>query len=230
MEAPRVLLIEDDTIFAKFVVKQLEKQGFDARTVATAAAMFDEINNRQFDCFIVDLTLPDEDGIVLIRKLRMRSDAPIVVLTGRDGISDKMASFELGADDYVIKPVDPRELVMRLNSVLKRSEGADRGNEDILHFGDFALYRSRNQAHGAGGQEIDFTQTEFALLWALAQADGNIISRDTIVDAVYSGDGPETFRAVDIIVSRIRKKLGKDCIVSVYQAGYKSGWPVAHAS
>ncbi|MBT3534059.1 MAG: response regulator transcription factor [Rhodospirillaceae bacterium] len=222
-----VLLIEDDLFFARDLTRYLVEQGFDAATVGDSAEMFKAIDARGFDCFVVDLTLPDEDGIVLIRKLRSRSNAPIIVLTGRDGIEDKSASFELGADDYLTKPIDPRELVMRLNSNLNRSAGAGVKSGDILHVGDFVIDRARHEAHGPGGVAIKFTLAELHLIWVLAEADGKVMSRDVLIDAISDGEGPETFRAIDVTVSRVRKKLGKDAVVTVFNKGYKCGLSVA---
>ena len=222
-----ILVIEDDLAFARLLVTFLKKQGYDAETVPTAAEMFQKLEDKTYDCLIVDLTLPDEDGIVLIRKLRSRSNAPIIVLTGRDGIEDKSASFELGADDYLTKPIDPRELVMRLNSNLNRSAGAGVKSGDILHVGDFVIDRARHEAHGPGGVAIKFTLAELHLIWVLAEADGKVMSRDVLIDAISDGEGPETFRAIDVTVSRVRKKLGKDAVVTVFNKGYKCGLSVA---
>ncbi|MBT3788079.1 MAG: response regulator transcription factor [Alphaproteobacteria bacterium] len=222
-----VLLIEDDLTFARNMTDYLIKQGFDAVSVGDSAEMFKVIDVRGFDCYVVDLTLPDEDGIVLIRKLRSRSNVPIIVLTGREGIEDKSASFELGADDYITKPVDPRELVLRLNSNLKRVADAGTASNDILHIGDFVVDRAKHEAYGPDGTAIKFTLAEMHLIWVLAEANGKVLSRETLVDAVFDGDGPETFRAVDVSVSRLRKKLSKEAIVTVHGQGYKCGLDVA---
>ncbi|MBT4490762.1 MAG: response regulator [Rhodospirillaceae bacterium] len=222
-----VLIVEDDILLARSLTSYMTKQGFDAMWVETGAAMFKEIDKRSFDCYVVDLTLPDEDGIVLLRKLRVRTDTPIIVQTGRDNLDDKLAAFELGADDYVTKPVDPRELTMRLKSVLKRTEDINQGKDDILHVGDFVIDRSRHEVRGGDGSSVDFTQLEFQMLWALSNAEGLVVSRDTLVDTVYSGDGPATLRAINIVMSRLRKKLGKQAVVSVRGKGYKCGLPVS---
>jgi len=222
-----ILVVEDDLSLARTLTSYLNKQGFEAASVGTSADMFKEIETRNFDCYVVDLTLPDEDGIVLIRKLRARTDAPIVVQTGREDLDDKLAAFELGANDYVTKPVDPRELTMRLKSLIKRSEEITHGNDDILHMGDFVIDRSRHEVSSSDGSLVDFTQLEFQMLWALSSAEGLVVSRDTLVDAVYSGDGPDSLRAIDIVMSRLRKKLGKQAVLSVRGQGYKCGLPVS---
>jgi DNA-binding response OmpR family regulator len=222
-----ILVIEDDLFFARQLIAFLRKQGYDAETVPTAAEMFQKLENKTYDCLIVDLTLPDEDGIVLVRKLRARSIGPLIVLTGRDGIDDKLASFEVGADDYVTKPVDPREIVMRIKAVRSRSTTWGVADADKLRLGLLVLDHGRREVLGEDGANVDFTPAEFNLIWVLAQADGNVLSRDILVDAISKGDGPASFRAVDILVSRVRKKLGKDAVLTVPNTGYKCGWPVS---
>jgi two-component system, sensor histidine kinase len=221
-----VLLIEDDISLARTLTAYLGKQGIDAVSVASGAEMFRQIESRNFASFIVDLTLPDEDGIVLIRKLRARTDAPIIVQTGRADLDDKLAAFELGANDYITKPIDPRELAIRLKSTLARFAEGKGISADTIRLGEFTLDQKRHLALGPEGGEIQFTSSEFALIWALAHAEGRILSRDVLVDAIATGDGPESFRAVDTLVSRVRKKLGKGVILTVPKSGYKCGWPV----
>lgn len=223
-----ILMVEDDPEFAQFVVTYLGKNGFKVTSVGTGADLFKVIDDDHYDCLVVDLTLPDEDGIVLVRKVRARSAVPIVVLTGREGVDDKLACFEVGADDYVTKPVDPRELIARIQAVLRRAQDiTGPSRDDVLVMGSVKLDRLRRVASREDGGEIDFTPAEFSLVWVLAQADGKVQSRDDLVDAVSTGDGPINFRAVDILVSRVRKKLGdKSALLTVPHVGYKCGWPV----
>jgi DNA-binding response OmpR family regulator len=223
----KVLIVEDDVHFARFLMAYLIKQGFDAETVETGAGMFEKLESKSYDCLIVDLTLPDEDGIVLVRKLRARSSSPVIVLTGRESIDDKLASFDVGADDYVVKPVDPREMVMRINAVIARAVTSDQMPKTQLKFGDYVLDHARHEAREDGGAPVDFTPAEFALIWILAQANGEVLSRDKLIDAVSSGDGPASARAVDILISRVRKKLAKEAVITVAGSGYRAGWQVS---
>lgn len=230
MSNGRVLIVEDDLALSRVQVNYLNKNEFEADTVATAADLFKKIDSTTFDCVIVDLGLPDEDGIVLIRKLRARSEIlPIIVLTGREGIDDKLASFELGADDYINKPVDLRELAMRIKAVMRRHDQADMINRNILHLEAFVLDHDRREAYDKAGELIDLTPAEFSLFWVLANAGGKVLPRDTLVDAISTGDGPLSFRAVDILISRLRKKIDKDAIITIPKAGYKCGWEVSRA-
>ncbi len=222
-----ILFVEDDLEFATFVKSYLAKHGFMVTTVATGGEFLHELDSHVYECAVVDLTLPDEDGIVLVRKLRARSAMPIIILTGREGIDDKLACFQVGADDYLTKPADPRELVVRVQALLRRA-AASSGKDNILHVGSIALDIGRREASDKDGAIIDFTPAEFSLLWVLARAGGNILARRYIVDAVSSGDGPISTRAIDILVSRIRKKIGKDVILTAPNAGYRCGWPVSN--
>jgi len=228
MQSHSVLIIEDDIEYARFIVSQLQEAGFTAETVATGTEMFHRLERHSYDCYIVDLNLPDEDGIVLIRRLRALSNAPVLVLSGRRGIDDKLASFDLGAEDYITKPVDPRELVMRLNAILKRIDDSGVTTDEVLYCGDFVLDHSRHEAHGNDGKYIGFSPSEFALIWTLTQADGMVMSREDLIDALPTLEGPVTSRAVDNLVSRVRRKLAKDAILTVPNAGYKCGWTVTH--
>lgn len=204
----------------------LGQEGYDLTLTLTAAEFLSYADKQAYDCLIVDLTLPDEDGIVLVRKIRARSTVPIIVLSGREGIDDKVACFELGADDYITKPVDPRELLMRVQAALRRGEGAG-GAKERLQFGPVELDHPRRAAVRKDGTEIDLTPAEFALIWVLAEADGRVLTREDLVDAISSGEGPLSFRAVDILISRLRKKLQKEAIQTVPTVGYKSGWEVS---
>lgn len=221
-------MVEDDPEFARFVSSYLGKNGYVVTSVGTAADLFKTINTDHFDCLVIDLTLPDEDGIVLVRKVRARSSVPIVVLTGRESVDDKLACFDVGADDYVIKPVDPRELIARIQAALRRAQSiSGPSRDDMLVMNTITLDRLRRTATHHDGMAIDFTPAEFSLIWILAQADGKVQSRDDLVDAVSTGEGPINFRAVDILISRVRKKLGdKAAILTVPHIGYKCGWPI----
>ncbi|CCQ75229.1 response regulator transcription factor [Magnetospira sp. QH-2] len=217
-------MVEDDRSYAATIAAHLAGNGFEAAAVPTGADLFKQMDTYRLSMLIISLTLPDEDGIVLVRKVRARSDIPILVLTSRDGMDDKLACFALGADDYVPKTVDPRELVARIGALLRRND--PRSRKDALLVGEITLDRSRRLARHRSGAKVNLTPAEFSLLWILAQADGRVISRDNLVDAVSVGDGPASYRAVDILVSRVRKKLDKGAILTEPHVGYKCGWPV----
>ncbi|MBT5014295.1 MAG: response regulator transcription factor [Rhodospirillaceae bacterium] len=225
MTAEKILVVEDNAMFARMIKADLAKEGYEVTVTETGAEFLNQADSDSHDCLIVDLTLPDEDGIVLVRKMRARSNVPIIVLTGREGIDDKIACFELGADDYVTKPVDSRELLMRVQAAIRRGDGAEK-SRGRLQFGPVELDHARHAATRENGDEIDLTPAEFSLIWVLAQAEGRVLSREDLVDAISSGEGPMSFRAVDILISRVRKKLDKDAIQTVPTVGYKGGWDV----
>ena len=225
MSNGKVLIVEDDTALASVMVKYLNKNGYDAGTVTTGADLFKRADSETFDCLVIDLTLPDEDGIVLVRKMRARSQVPIIIMTGRQQIEDKMACFELGADDYVVKPVDPRELNMRIQAVTRRAVG-ESGSGQRLKLGPLELDHARHTVVNEYGDAVDLTPAEFSMLWVLATSDGKVLSREYLVDAISSGEGPLSFRAVDILVSRLRKKIDKGLIETIPLVGYKCAWEI----
>jgi DNA-binding response OmpR family regulator len=219
----KILLIEDDKQFTKFVVDYLTKNGYQVDTAGTATEMFKKVDKHTYNCLIIDLTLPDEDGIVITRKIRARSRVGILVLTGREEMEDRLACFHVGADDFVTKPVDPRELLVRVRAVIRRTSDPTK-SADIFPLGPVHLDLARHEAIHEDGSAIGFTPAEFTLLWTLANADGRLFSREALVDAISTGEGLISFRAIDILVSRIRKKLDKGVIVTVPNKGYKCGW------
>ncbi|MBF0195152.1 MAG: response regulator transcription factor [Magnetococcales bacterium] len=219
----RILLVEDDKQFTKIVVGFLSKNGYKVDTAGTASEMFKKVDKNSYSCLIIDLTLPDEDGIVITRKLRVRSQVGILVLTGREEMEDRLACFNVGADDFITKPVDPRELLVRVQAVIRRTSNPKQ-NIDTLHLGPVFLDHTRHEAVHENGSAVGFTPAEFTLLWTLANADGKLFTRAALVDAISTGDGPISYRAIDILVSRIRKKLDKGVIVTVPNKGYKCGW------
>lgn len=221
MDKITILIVEDDPWFAEFISKTLALEGFEATVVASGEALFQTVDTKAFAAVVLDLGLPDEDGIVLARKLRARSKLPIIVVTGRKELEDKLASFDVGADDYMTKPVEPKELAARLRAVIGRGYGSDGAGAKTYPVGSHTLDLARREVTDADGAATDLTPAEFSLLAVLCQSEGRVFSRDNLIDAVSTGEGPLSFRAVDILVSRIRKKLGKGVIQTVTGSGYR---------
>lgn len=221
MDKVPILIVEDDPWFAKFITSTLALEGFEVTVLASGEALFQTIEAKDFDAVVLDLGLPDEDGIVLARKLRARSKLPIIVVTGREGLEDKLASFDVGADDYMTKPVEPKELAARLRAVIGRADAAEGADAKTYPVGSHTLDMARREVTGVDGAVTDLTPAEFSLLAVLCQSEGRVFSRDNLIDAVSTGEGPLSFRAVDILVSRIRKKLGKGVIQTVTGSGYR---------
>ena len=221
MSKERILVVEDDIWQSNFLRQTLGVENFEVTVLDSGEEFFSTIEENDFDAVVLDLGLPDEDGIVLARKLRARSKLPIVVVTAREELDDKLASFDVGADDYLTKPVEPKELAARLRAVIRRAQDATDGHGNTYPLGPHRLDLDRREVIASDGAPIDLTPAEFALVAALNRSEGKAVSRDEIVDAVSSGEGPLSFRAVDILVSRMRKKLGKDLIETVTGTGYR---------
>lgn len=220
--AERVLMIDDDRRLAEMVSDYLGGAGF-RLTLATTAREGEALLKREaFDAVILDLMLPDADGLELCRRLRTTSDLPILMLTARGEPMDRVIGLEVGADDYLGKPFEPRELLARLRAVLRR-RSTPRG-ADILRFGRLEIDKGARLVR-LDGEERAITSYQFAILLALAERAGRVLSRDALMD-VLKGEKLEAFdRSVDVHVSRIRAAIEDDPkkprrILTVRGAGY----------
>jgi DNA-binding response OmpR family regulator len=210
---PHILIVEDEEFVRQLVAAYLEKEGYRLSGAGSAKAMHEVLDREKIDLIILDLGLPDEDGLTLIRQLRTRSAVPIIVLTARQTRDDKITALEVGADDYVTKPVDPQELTLRIANMLRRTGGSkseDAKTRDVLGFGGWQLDISANALRAPDGAEVVLTRAEFDILTALARAPNRVLTRDFLLDAISrDGDSPGD-RVIDVMVSRLRKKLGDD--------------------
>lgn len=202
-----VLLVEDDVQMQGLVTEYLSVNGFAVDSVATAKECFQKVNEKNFDIIILDLTLPDEDGLVILRKLVKRTLTPIVIISGRKTDEDKIAGLELGAKDYLGKPFSLKELQIRLQNVLGLPLHEEKQKADIQFHG-FNLNHKSRALYDEAGERIELTQHEFKVLLTLAQRRNEVVPREEIVENVSDLDIPENNRAVDISISRLRKKLG----------------------
>jgi two-component system, OmpR family, phosphate regulon response regulator OmpR len=220
---PRILLIEDDPRLAGLVTEYLGEAGFVVSTAATGRAGLDRIGREPFDAVVLDLMLPDIDGLEVCRQLRASSsEVPVLMLTARGDTMDRVVGLEIGADDYMPKPFEPRELLARLRAILRRRPSA-RGS-DVLRFGRLEIDRGA-RAVRVDGTERSLTSHQFTLLVALAEKAGRVLSRDSLMDLV-KGETLEAFdRSIDVHVSRIRAAIEDDPkkprrILTVRGAGY----------
>ena len=218
----RILLIEDDSRLAGMVAEYLGKAGFHvihAENGARGLALFER---EAPDAVILDLMLPDTDGLEICRQLRARSDGPILMLTARGDPMDRVVGLEMGADDYLPKPFEPRELLARLRAILRRSRGG--AKSDVLRFGRIEIDRGAREVRLEGNSR-PLTGYQFALVLALAEHAGRVMSRDALMDLV-KGETIEAFdRSIDVHVSRIRAAIEDDPkkprrIITVRGAGY----------
>jgi len=216
-----VLLIEDEESIASFVAMYLEKEGFAVVSAVTGAAGLALAREKQPRVILLDLMLPDIDGFEICRQLRQESEVPIIMLTARDASTDKVLGLELGADDYITKPFDPRELVARVKSLLRRSEVMANGADVPLSVGPLTLDPSRREVT-INGKEVKFTAREFELLHFMIVNRGLALSRQQLLERVWGYEFFGDTRTVDVHINQVRKKLGDSVrIETVRSIGYK---------
>ena len=221
-QAQSILVVEDETSIASFVSAYLKNAGFAVRTATTAADAVAELASDAPSLIILDLNLPDGDGVELCHGIRRSSDVPILMLTARDDDVDKIIGLEVGADDYMTKPFNPRELVARVKSVLRRSAPERRRSEtEELRHGDLSINSGKREVH-VGEEEIRLAPKEFDLLWELLDHRGIVLTRDQLLERVWGYTFAGDTRTVDVHVRQIRRKLGDASpIVTVWGVGYK---------
>ena len=227
MKSQRILVIEDDEFTRRLLAAFLEKSGFQVTEGGNGQDLHARTRESAFDLIVLDLNLPDEDGLVLTRQLRARSRVPILMLTSRDDETNRLVGFELGADDYVTKPCNPNELLARVRAILNRSAATDTSDAAApIAIKDYALDLQRHRLTDPKGQEIQLTAGEFHLLSALAMANGRVLSRGQLIDAVGSPEDALTERSVDVLISRLRRKVENnpqepELIITVPRHGYR---------
>jgi DNA-binding response OmpR family regulator len=219
---PTILVVDDERKIGEIAGDYLRHAGFDVVTAETGAAGLQIARTRRPDLVVLDLRLPDMDGIHVARELRQSSAVPIVVLTARAEESDRLLGLDAGADDYIVKPFSPRELVARVRAVLRRARPAG----EILRIRDLTLDVPRLAATRSG-ERIDLTATEFRLLATLAAQPGRLFTRAQLLDAIQGADGESFDRAIDAHVKNIRRKIERDprdpiYVLTVYGVGYKA--------
>ena len=221
-QAQTVLVVEDESSIASFVALYLKNAGYSVRTAATGAEGLAQVESERPDLIVLDLMLPDVDGIEVCRRIRKDSDVPILMLTARDEDVDKIIGLEVGADDYLTKPFNPRELVARVKSILRRSVTDRRESESKqLKHGDLEIDAGRRTAKVAG-EEIQLAPKEFDLLWELLDHNGLVLTRDQLLERVWGYTFAGDTRTVDVHVRQLRRKLGDACpVATVWGVGYK---------
>lgn len=214
----RVLLVEDDELIACGILAGLRAHGLTADTVNTVAQAEAALADWHCDVLILDLGLPDEDGMNLLRRLRTAGHGlPVLILTARDAVEDKVAGLHAGADDYLLKPFDLSELVARLHALLRRAAGR---SVDIIEYGPLRL----NPASGEvflRGEMVTLSRRELALLAALLQGCGRILSARQLKDSLYHFDEAVESNALNVHLHHLRRKLGVDLIETVRGVGYR---------
>jgi len=220
-----ILVVEDETKIARLVRDYLEHAGFDVLVAGDGDAALANVRRSRPDLVVLDLGLPGRDGLDVARTLRRTSDVPIVMLTARGDETDRVVGLELGADDYVVKPFGPKELVARVRAVLRRTETARAGGPEVLRVADVEVDVGRMRV-AVAGRPVELTPTEFQLLATLVREPGRVFTRGQLLDAVHGVAFESYERAVDAHVKNIRKKLepvpGRPrYLLTVHGVGYR---------
>jgi two-component system phosphate regulon response regulator OmpR len=211
----RLLVVDDDARLRDLLVRYLGEQGFEVRAVADSAAMDKMLSRERYDLLVLDLMLPGEDGLAICRRLRARNDAPaIIMLTAKGEEVDRIVGLEMGADDYLPKPFNPRELVARVHAVLRRRApagppGAPSTGTEVHSFGVFELNLA-TRALVRSGKEVSLTTGEFSVLKVLVQHPRTPLSRDKLMELARGREYEVFDRSIDVQISRLRKLIEED--------------------
>ncbi|WP_199175501.1 response regulator [Telmatospirillum siberiense] len=213
-DAPtRILLVEDDAEIARMLSDVLTENGFAARSVTSGEEMDQVLERRDIDLILLDVMLPGEDGFSICRRLRTESGVPIIILTALGEDMDRIIGLEIGADDYVTKPFNSRELVARIRALLRRARIAGTVASDrltALHFVGWRVDPVERQLYNPDGVRVTTTSAEFDLLLAFCQNPGRVLSREQLLDLTHGGLAGPIERSIDVHVSRIRQKIEPD--------------------
>ncbi|HYI67332.1 MAG TPA: response regulator transcription factor [Candidatus Limnocylindrales bacterium] len=218
-----ILVVDDEPKITQLVRDYLERAGFSVLTAGDGSEALMRARTESPDLVVLDLGLPQLDGLDVTRRLRREADVPIIMLTARDDETDKLIGLELGADDYVTKPFSPRELVARVRAVLRRRDRA--GADDVLRVGELELDVPRMRLEVAG-RVVELTATEFTLLAAMARQPGRVFTRAQLLDAIHGVAFESYERAIDAHVKNLRRKIepvphDPRYLLTVYGVGYR---------
>jgi len=221
-----ILVVDDEPKIVQLLRDYLERAGFRVLTAPNGKTALALAHSEKPDMIILDLGLPEMDGLDVTRTLRKASNVPILMLTARSDETDKLIGLELGADDYITKPFSPRELVARIRVVFRRMENYSEANVEVLHAADLTLDMPRMRVMAAGRNIEEFTPTEFELLVAMARHPGRVFTRNQLLEAVHGVAFESYERAIDAHIKNIRRKIEPAAgepryILTVYGVGYK---------
>ncbi|HSM37696.1 MAG TPA: response regulator transcription factor [Candidatus Limnocylindrales bacterium] len=226
-----VLLVDDDPKIRDLLRLYVEREGHRALFAADGEGALEIAMRSRPDLVLLDVMLPGLDGFEVCRRIRDASDVPILLLTARSGEGDKVIGLDMGADDYVVKPFSPRELMARVRALLRRRRLEAEQEEPILVAGDLVVDPNSVEAR-LGGETLDLTPFEFRILRGLMRRPGRVFTRDELIDAIHGQDDPGIIdRTIDVHLGRLRRKLGDDpneprYIATVRTVGYKFVSPV----
>ena len=225
-EKPVILLVDDDPNIRQLVQLYLEKEGFDVRTADRGDDALNSFRRNPPDLMLLDVMLPGMDGTAVLKSVRRTSAIPVIMLTARDETFDKVLGLELGADDYITKPFDAKELVARVKAVLRRTAGGEEEKDDTLSFPGLTVSLSQYEVHYEG-QRVEMPPKELEVLYFLASHAGQVFTRDQLLEHVWGFDfAGDSSRTVDVHIKRLREKLPDSekhgwSIRTVWGVGYK---------
>ncbi|OLC21627.1 MAG: hypothetical protein AUH33_01365 [Chloroflexi bacterium 13_1_40CM_68_21] len=212
-----ILVVDDDPKIAQLVRAYLEREGFAVASAGDGIAALAAVRQHRPRLIVLDVMLPELDGLSVARRVREESDVPILMLSARGSVADRVHAIAEGADDYVTKPFSPAELVVRVKAILRRTSAPAPAHE-LLRLDDLTIDRERHEVF-RGGERLVLSDIEFRLLVALVQAAGRVLSRDMLLDTLYgAADGDAVDRTIDVYVRRLRERLGDTAEASRYVA------------
>jgi len=228
---PRVLIVDDDPLIRELLQAYLSQEGYEVHSAATAELAETFLASQSVDLVMLDIRLPGKDGLTLTRELRVRSEVGIILITGRNDEIDRIVGLECGADDYVIKPLNPRELVSRAKNLIRRVRHAQipqpvaAASKPVKQFADWALDTDRRRLIDPSGSETLLTHGEYQLLSVFLRNSGHTLSRDQLMDQIRNREWVPNDRSIDVLVGRLRRKLHDDpaepqLIITIHGAGY----------
>jgi two-component system OmpR family response regulator len=225
MTTPRVMVVDDDADLRELICDYLSSNGFEVHGAGNSQEMNAHLAQRDYDCIVLDLMMPGEDGLSVLRRLHRPNRPAIIMLSALGSDTDRIVGLELGADDYLPKPCNPRELLARVRAVLRRNEPGPSG--PVRGFGHWTL----DQVHRTltrHGETTPLTDAEFRVLTAFLDHPQQLLTRDQLIELTKGSDTPVYDRSIDVIVSRLRKKLGRDApIRTARNEGYTFTLPVS---
>jgi two-component system OmpR family response regulator len=227
---PRILVVDDDPEIRKLLARYVESQGFRVLLAASCKELREQLATHHVDLIVLDVMLPDGSGLDACRDLRaQRSNVPIILLTALKEDVDRIIGLEIGADDYLGKPFNPRELIARVRAVLRRRADAlpEPSEAKVYHFEGFTADPQMRQVTNPRGKDVDLTGAEFDLLKTFLDRPGRVLSRDQLLDLTRGRDGDGFDRSIDVLVSRLRRKLGEGASTQLLKTVRNGGYQLA---
>lgn len=227
MQAHQILIVDDDEEIRQLLSRYMREQGFRVQLASSCAEVHERIAASQIDLIVLDVMLSDGSGLDLCRDLRAaRSNIPIILLTALQEDVDRIIGLEIGADDYLGKPFNPRELAARIRAVLRRGlhSWSDADASGLYHFEDFVVDPATRSVTDPNGREVPLTGAEFDLLMIFLDQPGRVLSREQLLDLTHRGNGDVLDRSIDVLVSRLRRKLASGGVSQLFKAIRNGGY------